>query len=173
MRTVRLLFLLLTTVPATLAAQRVPLPVGPGDRVMVVSRISPDRFEGVVMDVDQNALMIAVRHDAAAMEAPSTAGRIDTIPISAIRTLHVHRPIDAGVRARSALGWGMLLAGAGALTGVAAVVVMGDGGGSGAEPFLGAFAGMLAGGTIGAVYGAQRPNPWDSVELPNPARQQR
>ena len=139
MRTVRLLFLLLTTVPATLAAQRVPLPVGPGDRVMVVSRISPDRFEGVVMDVDQNALMIAVRHDAAARETPSTAGRIDTIPISAIRTLHVHRPIDAGVRARSALGWGML----------------------------------LAGGTIGAVYGAQRPNPWDSVELPNPARQQR
>ena len=67
----------------------------------------------------------------------------------------------------------MLLAGAGALTGVAAVAVMGNGGGSGAEPFLGAFAGMLAGGAIGAVYGANHPNPWDAVQLPNPARQQR
>ena len=175
MRTITtVLSIFLLAIPDALLAQRLPLPVGPGDRVLVMTRLDAGRLEGIVMEVDPNVLTIAVRGgDPREAVLPDSAGRIEAIPIATIRTLHLHQPIGASERARSAVGWGLLGAGGGALLGFVMAPVLFEPPHSGFEPIISGFYGLIAGGAIGAIYGAARPNPWQAVHVPNTEREQR
>ena len=130
------------------------------------------------MDVATSSLMLRLAPlTSDARDALTTgAAGLDTIPVAQIRTLQVYRPNSASLRARSAVGWGMLGAGGGAVVGLVAVAAIGassSGGGSGGEPLLGALFGMAGGSVIGALYGASHPSPWQTVRLPDPERERR
>jgi hypothetical protein len=163
--------------PEASESLRAPLPIDLGDRVLVRSSIHPGRqLEGVVMDIDRERMLLGIfdvfdRPDASI----GTPARLETIPLSTIRTLHVYRP-SRGVepRGRSALGWALLGAGGGAIAGgiVMAVIAAGDDEPSSPATIpVGCLVGAAVGAGVGAMYGAARdPNPWQSVPLPRAAR---
>ena len=183
---VALLFVIVTT---PLGAQRIPqpvdslppqLPIGLGDRVLVRSTIHRgQQLEGVVMDIDGESMLLALAGDVGSTDAPvGTPERLETIPLSTIRTLHVYRPAGgAAPRGRSALGWAMVGAGAGAIAGGVVMAILASSSDRPSSPAtipLGVLAGAVVGAGAGGIYGAARaPNPWQAVYLPRAVRERR
>jgi hypothetical protein len=166
------LLLFLSAAPAH-ALQRQPLPVGPGERVLVRVSVSPEKREGIIVAIDDAVLLLGTHAPGDSLTRQPS--RVDTIPLGVLRTLHVYRPIEGNRRMRSALGWGALGAIGGALIGalIGDALFEDSSEDPGLDRLVGGLYGTLAGTAIGLTYGSLRPSPWEAVFLPNTERERR